>query len=61
MCQGQRPLATAKGHSPEALFVLALMTDVRRGELQALKWNRFSLQRHRPFLLAQKLFKLNYT
>ncbi len=37
MCQGQRSLATAKGQSLEALFGLALTTDVRRGELRALK------------------------
>jgi hypothetical protein len=41
MCQGQRSLVTAKGHLLEALIGLALMTDVRQGELQALKWNRF--------------------
>src|SRR5437763_4827990 len=31
-------LSAAKGHSMEALFVLALTTGMRRGELLALKW-----------------------
>ena len=38
MEQAQRLLATAKGHSLEALFVLALTTGMRRGEILALKW-----------------------
>jgi integrase len=36
--QAQHLLATAKGHNMEALFVLALTTGMRRGELLALKW-----------------------
>jgi integrase len=36
--QIQRFLATAAGHPLEALFVLALATGMRKGELMALKW-----------------------
>jgi integrase len=38
MEEAQRLLTTARGHSMEALFVLALTTGMRRGELLALKW-----------------------
>lgn len=38
MEQAQQLLVTAKGHSLEALFVLALTTGMRRGEILALKW-----------------------
>ena len=37
--QVQRLLQTAKGHRVEALFVLALVTGMRRGELLGLKWS----------------------
>jgi integrase len=36
--QVQQFLTTAEGHRLEALFVLALATGMRRGELLALKW-----------------------
>ena len=36
--QSRRLLDAAKGHPQEALFVLALATDMRRGELLGLKW-----------------------
>lgn len=36
--EAQRLLTTARGHGMEALFVLALTTGMRRGELLALKW-----------------------
>jgi integrase len=38
MEQSQQLLAAAKGHNLEALFVLALTTGRRRGEILALKW-----------------------
>jgi integrase len=38
MEQSQQLLAAAKGHPLEALFVLALTTGMRRGEILALKW-----------------------
>jgi len=38
MEQIQKLLETARGHSMEALFCLALATGMRRGELMALKW-----------------------
>lgn len=36
--QIQRFLAAAKGHPREALFIVALATGMRRGELLGLKW-----------------------
>lgn len=36
--QAQQLLATVDGHPLEALFVLALTTGMRRGEVLALKW-----------------------
>jgi len=36
--QVQQLLAVARGHPQEALFVLALATGMRRGELLGLKW-----------------------
>jgi integrase len=36
--QAQRLLAALHGHNMEALFVLALTTGMRRGEILALKW-----------------------
>ncbi|HEU5230212.1 MAG TPA: tyrosine-type recombinase/integrase [Ktedonobacteraceae bacterium] len=38
MEQAQQFLAIAKGHALEALFVLAITTGMRRGEILALKW-----------------------
>lgn len=39
MEEAQRLLTAARGHGMEALFVLALTTGMRRGELLALKWH----------------------
>lgn len=36
--QSRKLLETAKGHPQETLFVLALATGMRRGELLGLKW-----------------------
>ena len=36
--QTQQLLTAARGHPQEALFILALATGMRRGELLALKW-----------------------
>lgn len=41
--QAQKLLATAKGHKLETLFVLALATGMRRGEVLALKWQDINL------------------
>lgn len=38
MEQAQKFIAAAKGHKLEALFVLAITTGMRRGEILALKW-----------------------
>ncbi|MDQ2905467.1 MAG: site-specific integrase [Chloroflexota bacterium] len=38
MEQAQQFLAIAKGHSLEAIFVLAITSGMRRGEILALKW-----------------------
>ncbi|HZO75709.1 MAG TPA: hypothetical protein VFB60_26115 [Ktedonobacteraceae bacterium] len=38
--QARKLLDAAKGHPNEALFVLALATGMRRGELLGLKWQR---------------------
>jgi integrase len=37
-------LAAARGHRQEALFILALATGMRRGELLALKWQDLDLE-----------------
>ncbi len=42
MEQAQKLLETAKGHNMEALFILALTTGMRRGEILALKWQDVS-------------------
>ncbi len=42
MEQAQKLLETAKGHNLEALFMLALTTGMRRGEILALKWQDVS-------------------
>ncbi len=42
MEQAQKLLETAKGHNMEALFMLALTTGMRRGEILALKWQDVS-------------------
>jgi integrase len=41
--QALRLLETARGHRMEALFVLALVTGMRRGEIIALKWSDVNL------------------
>ncbi|GAC1635032.1 MAG: site-specific integrase [Ktedonobacteraceae bacterium] len=41
--QARKLLETAKGHPQEALFVLALATGMRRGELLGLKWQDVDL------------------
>jgi integrase len=41
----QQFLAAARGHRLEALFILALSTGMRRGELLALKWQDLDLER----------------
>lgn len=41
--QAQRFLAAAQGHRLQALFVLALTTGARRGELLALRWKDVDL------------------
>jgi integrase len=42
--QAQQLLQTAKGHRLEALFILAIATGMRRGELLGLKWQDINLQ-----------------
>jgi integrase len=42
--QARRLLDAAKGHPQEALFVLALATGMRRGELLGLKWQDVNLE-----------------
>ncbi len=42
MEQAKKLLETAKGHNMEALFILALTTGMRRGEILALKWQDVS-------------------
>ena len=44
MQQIQQLLAAARGHRQEALFILALATGMRRGELLALKWQDLDLE-----------------
>ncbi|HZO73654.1 MAG TPA: tyrosine-type recombinase/integrase [Ktedonobacteraceae bacterium] len=44
MQQIHQLLAAAQGHRLEALFILALATGMRRGELLALKWGDLDLQ-----------------
>jgi integrase len=46
MEQAQQFLAIAKGHSLEALFVLAITTGMRRGEMLALKWQDINFSQH---------------
>ncbi len=38
LAEARRFLAAARGHPLEALFVLAVTTDNRQGELLALRW-----------------------
>lgn len=42
--QAHSLLEAAKGHNMEALFVLALTTGMRRGEILALKWSDIDFQ-----------------
>ncbi len=46
MEQAQQFLAIAKGHSLEALFVLAITTGMRRGEILALKWQDITVSQN---------------
>jgi integrase len=43
--QVRKLLKSAKGHRLEALFVLAITTGLRQGELFALRWSDIDLQR----------------
>lgn len=43
--QAKRFLEAAKGHALEALFVLALTTGLRRGEILALKWSDIDFEK----------------
>ncbi len=52
--QAQKLLATAKGHNLEALFLLALTTGMRRGELLALKWQDISFSQ--SMLQVKRIF-----
>lgn len=45
MQQIRQFLAVIRGHRQEALFILALATGMRRGELLALKWQDLDLER----------------
>lgn len=54
MEQAQTLIASAKGHSMEALFVLALTTGMRRGELLALKWQDIDFTQNR--LQVRRIF-----
>ncbi len=42
--QVQQLLAAARGHPQEALFILALTTGMRRGELLGLKWQDINVE-----------------
>ena len=42
--QVHRLLEAAKGHPQEALFILALATGMRRGEVLALKWQDINFE-----------------
>lgn len=42
--QARQFLEAARGHRLEALFILALTTGMREGELQALRWQDVSLE-----------------
>jgi len=43
--QAKKLLEAAKGHPQEALFVMALTTGMRRGELLGLKWQDISFEK----------------
>jgi integrase len=43
--QAQQFLAAAQGHPLEALFVLAVSTGMRRGEILAIKWQDIDLSK----------------
>ncbi len=46
MEQAQQFLTITKGHSLEALFVLAITSGMRRGEILALKWQDVNFSQH---------------
>ncbi len=50
--EAQRLLAAAEGDPLEALYVLALTTGMRLGELQALRWRSVDLERRRLQVVA---------
>ena len=54
MEQAQQFLAIAKGHSLEALFVLAITTRMRRGEILALKWQDINFSQN--LLQVRRIF-----
>ncbi len=54
MEQAQQFLAAARGHSMEALFVLAITTGMRRGEILAIKWQ--DVQFERNMLQVRRIF-----
>jgi len=52
--QAQQFLVAARGHSMEALFVLAITTGMRRGEILAIKWQ--DVQFERNMLQVRRIF-----
>jgi integrase len=54
MEQAQKLLVTAKGHNMEALFVLAITTGMRRGEVLALKWQDINFSQNQ--LQVRRIF-----
>src|SRR5258708_3111448 len=54
MEQAQQLMAAAKGHNMEALFVLALTTGMRRGEILALKWQDINFSQN--MLQVRRIF-----
>jgi integrase len=54
MEQAQQFLAAAQRHSMEALFVLAITTGMRRGEILALKWQ--DIQFEHSMLQVRRIF-----
>ena len=42
--QMQKLIATVRGHTNEALFILAIATGMRRGEIAGLKWQDVNIE-----------------